>query len=163
MQNEFLSTSKKLLEITDAILGNETIIKLLGDSSRNALKGDKSKKYLENPYRLLDEKKVNPFPYIHEKTEDMISWVNVTTGYINKGEENPLTRNNQLVITVVSHSDIWIMNDGLRPLLIANEIDNILHRSREFKTLGQVTYDWGRPIVLNSRFYGYELFYKFYN
>lgn len=163
MNNEFLSTNDKLLEITYAILDNEKIVKLLSDDDVKVMTGTKSKDYLENPTKLLDEKKVNPFPYIHEKTDDMISWINVTTGYINKGEDNPLTRNNQLVITVVSHSDIWLTEDGLRPLLIANELDNILHRSREFKTLGQITYDWGRPIVLNRRFYGYELFYKFYN
>lgn len=157
LRGDFNAINENLLIIQEQILNNEKICKLLEYETSDPL----SKDPLKDPYKLVNDRKVNTFPYIHQKTEDKISFVNVFASYVNKAYDNPKSRKINISVIVVSHSDIWNTRHGLRPILIMSEIDDIVNGSKALQSIGKVDFEFARPVEINRVFYGYEIMYSF--
>lgn len=157
MANDFLWLGENIQTIRNEFLKNDNIVKLLAYNDAFALE----KPTLENPFELIDAGKLNIFPYVNKLTEEKISYISITTGNIYKGQYNSGFRNVQLIVSVVSHSGIWETKNGLRPILLVNEVDNVLNRNKKIRSLGGLSFEACYTCHHNNAFYGFELIYNF--
>jgi len=113
----FLSVNNDIYRMVKALDKDEMLKKLLVNTDSKPLQGSSVEK------SLIDKQitRVALLPYDDEEG----SVVNITmiNGTLN---HNTNTFNNTLAVDVFTPGNQWIINEGVRPLMIAHAVDNII-------------------------------------
>jgi hypothetical protein len=155
-QSAFMSVEKDLTIITDKILQDERLKKLLFYTSRDALR--KPKLTDEQSIELFGKNiKIVPKLYIDGSvlTYIIISFDNFTTN-----TTNPQFRDNTVTFDIVCHFNQWQLEDfQLRPYRIAAELDTLFNNQR-LTGIGLFQFLGCTQIILNDEFAGLTLMYS---
>lgn len=155
-QSAFMSVEKDLTIITDKILQDERLKKLLFYTSRDAL--HKPKLTDEQSIELFGKNiKIVPKLYIDGSvlTYVIISFDNFTTN-----QTNPQFRDNIVTFDIICHFDQWQLEDfQLRPYRIAAELDTLFNNQR-LTGIGLFQFLGCNQIILNDEFAGLTLMYS---
>lgn len=103
-------------EIMKTLCSSQKIVDLLLDKSDSAI-----------PDRSLMYKQIFPYAYTPEKTEDVTTYICFRI-YVPE-VMNKTVKKMGIVFYVFSHQDLIRTEDGLRPDLIAGEIENLFNGS----------------------------------
>ena len=155
--SSFLSVEKDMEIITNKILKNERLKKLLYYTTKDAL--DKSninedeslKLFGKNikivPKLQIDDKELN---YIFIMFEDFLPNV-----------KNPRYRDNKITFDIICHYDQWQLNNSfaLRPFKIAAEIDSMFN-GKHLTGIGTLEFEDAFPTSYGENLAGISLSYK---
>jgi hypothetical protein len=163
-RSSFMSVEKDLSIITDKILQNQRLMKLLYYTDRYVLSPDPEQK--KRHPNLTDKQKVELFgknikitPKLYVDgsvlTYIIISFDNFTTN-----ATNPQFRDNIVTFDIICHFDQWQLEDfQLRPYRIAAELDSMLNNER-LTGIGLFQFLGCNQIILNDEFAGLTLMYS---
>lgn len=148
-KSSFLSIEKDMSIIIDSIFSNETLLKLLYYTSKDALR----KPILtdEQKMSLVDKNiKIKPKVYIDKdvKTYIIIRIRNFTPS------SNPQYRSCIIEFDIVCHVEQWAMEDfKLRPYRIAAELDNML-TDKHLSGIGTLDFLGTNDLALTDEYCG---------
>lgn len=118
--DSFLDINNDIYRIVNELNKGKDLKKLLKNTDSNPLKG-------QEVTADLRETQINRIPLIPDnEANGSICVVSVVKGDIDDGTDSI---NLILAIDVFTPGNQWIINEGIRPLVIANEIDNIMKKS----------------------------------
>lgn len=63
-----------------------------------------------------------------------------------------------IIFNIICHIDEWRLNGGIRPLLIANEIDKLFNNQR-IVGIGRMDFERMTFVYYNEKFSGYKIIY----
>jgi hypothetical protein len=147
-----------IFRIFDLFLENNNLCKLMYYNEYNPL--------AESDFNtdLLINNHLNPLPKRPESESDKRAIVNVYFGETNPPTNNKGSRTERIYIDVICHLDSWLIQGGLRPYAIMNEIDSMLNGRILIKISEQDIIDRGANIIYASDYHaGYRMIYEFYN
>lgn len=153
-QSSFNSVEKDLMILTDRMLKNNRLKKLLFYTTSDAMKrpnltqeqtNSLLKKYIKTVPKLYIDREV--LTYI------IISFDNFTPS------ENPQFRDNVIAFDIICHYDQWDLNDfQLRPYKIAAEIDSMFN-NQHLTGIGTLQFMGANQIILTDEFAGLTIMY----
>ena len=115
-KSSFLSIEKDLGIITEAILKNKNLKKLLFYNSSDAL--NRAPISEEDSLGLIN-KNIKIVPKLRVDTE-MLNYILISFDNFTENERNPEFRDNYIVFDIICHLDLWQLEDfQLRPYRIA--------------------------------------------
>ena len=155
-KSSFLSVDKDMEIISQKILSNERVKRLLYYTTKDAIRKPNlspeqsielfGKNIKRVPKLYVDGSVLN---YILIRFDDFIP--NVT---------NPEFRDNIIELDIICHIDQWEMTDfQLRPYRIAAEIDFMLDKKR-LTGIGKIEFQGAKQIILNDEYAGLCLLYR---
>lgn len=157
-KSSFLSYEKDLGIITDKILKNERLKRLLYYTTKDAL--DRPNLNSDESLELFGKNiKIVPKLYVDGSVLNyiIINFDNFTPS------DNPEFRDSVLEFDIVCHFDQWQLKDfSLRPHKIAAEIDAMLDKKR-LTGIGLVEFIGANQIILTDEFAGLCLMYRVTN
>ena len=163
-RSSFMSVEKDLTIITDQMLKDKRLTKLLYYTGREVLstKPEFRKLYPDLTEQQLVELlgkniKIVPKLYVDGSvlTYIIISFDNFVTN-----AENPQFRDNIVTFDIICHFDQWQLEDfQLRPYRIAAEIDTLFNNQR-LTGIGTFQFLGCNQIILNDEFAGLTLMYS---
>ena len=154
-KSSFLSTEKDMSLITNAMLKNERLKRLLHYTTRDALSRN----------NLTEDETLNLFgkniKLVPKLTVDgsvlnyiIISFDNFTPS------GNPEFRDNIIEFDIICHFDQWQLQDfALRPYKIAAEIDSMFN-GKHLTGIGELNFLGANQIILTDEFAGICLMYS---
>lgn len=153
-KSSFLSVDKDMSIITEQMLKNNRLKKLLFYTSKDAM--DRPNISQEETLELIGKNIKN----VPKLTVDgsvlnyiIISFDNFTPS------ENPEFRDNMIVFDILCHFDQWNLRDfALRPYKIAAEIDTMFN-GKHLTGIGELQFAGGSQLILNDEFGGLTLMY----
>ena len=153
-KSSFLSIDKDIDIITNRILKNDRLQKLLFYTTPDALT---KPKLSDNEVVGLFERNIKTVPklYIDGSVLNYIilNFDNFTPS------ENPEFRDNLISFDIICHFDQWkLRGSELRPYRIAAEIDTMLNNSR-LTGIGKLQFVGCKQLLLNEEFAGLSLVY----
>ena len=155
-KSSFLSIEKDLSIITNLMLKNERLKRLLYYTSPDAL--DRVKLTDDQTYELFGNNiRIVPKLVIDKTVENyvIISFDNFTPN-----ATNPEFRDNIISFDIICHFDQWqLQGTELRPYRIAAEIDTLLEHQR-LTGIGQLEFLGANQLILNDEFAGISLMYQ---
>ncbi len=158
-KSSFLSIEKDLSIITNLMLKNERLKRLLYYTTPNAL--DKAKLTDEQTYELFGKNiRIVPKLVIDKTVENyvIISFDNFTLN-----ATNPEFRDHIISFDIICHFDQWHLKDfQLRPYKIAAEIDSMIDK-KHLAGIGETQFLGANQIILNDEFAGISLMYSVIN
>ena len=153
--SSFMSVDKDLALITERILKNKNLCKILYYTDRDAL--DRPNLTEEQRLGLMGKNiKIVPKIYVDGSVLAyiIISMDNFTPS------ANPEFRDNMITFDIVCHLDQWQLKDfQLRPYRIAAEIDSMFNNER-LTGIGELHFMGASQIVLSDEFAGITLMYE---
>ena len=155
-RSSFMSVEKDLTIITDQMIKDKRLCKLLYYTSKDAL----SKPALtEQQLVELFGKNIKIVPKLYVDgsvlTYIIISFDNFVTN-----AENPQFRDNIVTFDIICHFDQWQLEDfQLRPYRIAAEIDTLFN-NQHLTGIGTFQFLGCNQIILNDEFAGLTLMYS---
>lgn len=154
-ESSFLSMEKDLGIISDLMLKNERLKKLLYYTTPECL--NKPKLTQDQTYELFG-KNIKIVPRLHiDKT--ILNYVIVSFEDF-APSENPEFRTNLIAFDIVCHYDQWQLKDfQLRPYRIAAEIDTMLKNQR-LTGIGELEFWGAAPQAWGDDFGGLTIFYN---
>lgn len=163
-RSSFMSVEKDLTIITDQMLKDKRLTKLLYYTGREVLstKPEFKKLYPDLTEQQLVELlgkniKIVPKLYVDGSvlTYIIISFDNFVTN-----AENPQFRDNIVTFDIICHFDQWQLEDfQLRPYRIAAEIDTLFN-NQKLTGIGTFQFLGCNQIILNDEFAGLTLMYS---
>lgn len=154
-KSSFLSVEKDLGIITDAILRNKNLKKLLFHTTPRAL----SMRALndEESIGLIGKNiKIVPKLYIDGS---VLNYIIISFDNFTLNQNNPEFRDNIITFDIVCHMDQWELEDfKLRPYRIAAELDAMFNQ-KHLTGIGRVEFLGMSQIILNEEFAGLTLMY----
>ena len=158
-KSSFLSIEKDLSIITNMMLKNERLKRLLYYTTPDAL--DKKNITDEQTYELFGNNiRIVPKLAIDKTVENyiIISFDNFTPN-----ATNPEFRDHIISFDIICHFDQWHLKDfQLRPYKIAAEIDSMID-GKHLAGIGETQFLGANQIILNSEFAGISLMYGVIN
>ena len=158
-KSSFLSIEKDLSIITNMMLKNERLKRLLYYTTPNAL--DKPKITDEQTYELFGKNiRIVPKLVVDKTVENyvIISFDNFTPN-----ATNPEFRDHIISFDIICHFDQWHLKDfQLRPYKIAAEIDSMVDK-KHLAGIGETQFLGANQIILNDEFAGISLMYSVIN
>ncbi len=155
-KSSFLSIEKDLGIITDQIMQNQRLKRLLYYTSRDAL--NKPNLTTDQSLELFGKNiKLVPKLYVDGSVLNyiIISFDNFTTN-----ARNPEFRDNIIEFDIICHFDQWQLDDFmLRPYRIAAEIDSTFNK-KHLTGIGKLDFLGANQIVLTDEFSGLCLMYS---
>lgn len=153
-KSSFLSVDKDMSLITEQMLKNNRLKKLLFYTSKDAM--DRPNISQEETLELIGKNIKN----VPKLTVDgsvlnyiIISFDNFTPS------KNPEFRDNMIVFDILCHFDQWNLRDfALRPYKIAAEIDTMFN-GKHLTGIGELEFAGGSQLILNDEFGGLTLMY----
>lgn len=153
-KSSFLSVDKDMSLITEQMLKNNRLKKLLFYTSKDAM--DRPNISQEETLELIGKNIKN----VPKLTVDgsvlnyiIISFDNFTPS------DNPEFRDNMIVFDILCHFDQWNLRDfALRPYKIAAEIDTMFN-GKHLTGIGELQFAGGSQLILNDEFGGLTLMY----
>ena len=123
-ENSFLAISKDWALITEKILKNDKLLKLIYYTSPDAL--DKENLSEEQKQSLIN-KNILCFPYVPED-DDVSNYISILFDNFLPNETNPEYIDSTITLAIICNRENWIMADWqMRAYSIANEIMNTLN------------------------------------
>jgi len=153
--SSFMAVDKDLRIITEWMLKNKNLCKMLYYTDRDAL---------DRP-ALTEEQKVNLFgkqikivPKIYVDGS-VLAYIIISMDNFTRSE-NPEFRDNIISFDIICHFDQWQLKDfQLRPYRIAAEIDSMFDNKR-LTGIGELHFMGANQIILNDEFAGLTLMYE---
>ena len=155
-KSSFLSIDKDLDIITQAMLANKRLAKLLVHNRRDALHLPLPDNF--SPVDLIGRNiKTVPKLYIDGS---VLTYIIISFDNFTPNATNPEFRDNIISFDIVCHFDQWQLNDlALRPYKIAAEIDTMFD-NKHLTGIGTLQFLGANQIVLNDEFAGLSLMYQ---
>ena len=158
-KSSFLSIEKDLSIITNLMLKNERLKRLLYYTTPDAM--DKPKITDDQTYELFGKNiRIVPKLVIDKTVENyvIISFDNFTLN-----ATNPEFRDHIISFDIICHFDKWHFKDfQLRPYKIAAEIDSMIDK-KHLAGIGETQFLGANQIILNDEFAGISLMYSVIN
>lgn len=157
--SNFEASGKDLQQISNKILNNQNLLKLLKYSTPNALSQPNLKS--KDVQSMMNKNiRVTPkLPY----TSDQESVIIISFDSFTTNNNNPEFRDNVIMIDILCPVDSWIMNDYmLRPYKIMHEIDSMLNNSK-LNGIGKVNFVSANSLILSEELAGFTLVYSVIN
>ena len=158
-KSSFLSIEKDLSIITNLMLKNERLKRLLYYTTPDAL--DRPKLTDEQTYGLFGENiRIVPKTLIDRTVEN---YVIISFDNFIPNESNPEFRDHIISFDVVCHFDQWHLKDfQLRPYKIAAEIDSMIN-GKHLAGIGETQFLGANQIIINEEFASLSLMYSVIN
>ena len=163
-RSSFMSVEKDLSIITDKILQNQRLMKLLYYTDRYVLSPQKI--YRDQHPNLTDQQKIEllgknikitPKLYVDGS---VLAYIIISFDNFTTNATNPQFRDNIVTFDIICHFDQWQLEDfQLRPYRIAAEIDSMLNNER-LTGIGLFQFLGCNQIILNDEFAGLTLMYS---
>ena len=155
--SSFLSVEKDLELITNKILKNERLKRLLYYTTKDAL--EKSNISEDASLELFGKNiKIVPKLYIDD---NVVNYLIISIDDFNPNETNPEFRNNLIVFDIICHYDQWhLAGFQLRPFKIAAELDSMFN-NKHLSGIGTLQFKNCKQLIINSDEYeGIQLVYS---
>ena len=155
-KSSFLSIDKDMGILTNMILKNENLKKMLHYTAKDCL--DFPKLNEEQSLELFGKNiKIVPKLYIDE---EVLNYIFIKFDGFTLNITNPEFRNNVIEFDIVCHYDQWQLRDfQLRPYRIAAELDSMFNKQR-FSGIGLLEFNGGHLININDEYGGICLTYR---
>lgn len=155
-KSSFLSIQKDLEIITNKMMKNERLKRLLYYTTNDAL--DRPKLNEDQSLELFKKNiKIVPKLYIDGS---VLSYVIISFDNFTPNTENPEFRDNIISFDIICHFDQWDLKDfQLRPYMIAAEIDSMLD-GKHLTGIGDLQFLGANQLILNDEFAGVSLMYQ---
>lgn len=126
-ENNFLAISKDWKIITERILNNNNLLKLIHYTTSDAL--DKPNLTEEEKEKLIN-KNILCYPYVPE--DNIVqNYIEILFDSFFSNKTNPQYVDNTIIITILCHKDNWILNNWqMRLYMIANELMNLINKKK---------------------------------
>lgn len=157
-ESSFLSLEKDYALITEKIINNSRLLKLLWYDTKDALEkpflSDKEKQ------EVIDKNiKIVPKIYIDNTLK---TYLNINLDMFTPSE-NPEFRNNLIIFDIVCHNDVWQMKDfQMRPYKIAGELDFMFNK-KHLTGIGNIEFVTCHQIPMNADYWDVCLIYRTYH
>ena len=155
-KSSFLSVDKDMSIITDLLMKNDRVKKLLHYTTKDCL--DRPKLTEEETIELFGKNiKIVPKLYVDNSVLNyiIVSFDNFTTN-----RTNPEFRDNIIEFDIICHFDQWNLRDfQLRPYKIAAEIDSMLDGKR-LTGIGKLEFLGANQMILTDEYAGLCLMYS---
>lgn len=154
--SSFLSVEKDMEIITNKILKNERLKKLLHYTIKDAL--DKPNIGDEASLELFGKNiKIVPKLYIDGS---VLNYIIINFDNFTSNISNPEFRDNIISFDVICHFDQWQLKGfSLRPYRIAAELDSMFN-NKHLTGIGELQFLGANQIILNDEFAGFSLMYQ---
>lgn len=149
----FKELNKNMNDVMTKLVGNPNLCKLLKYNTSNAL----SQTDVDSPENLLYDK-IFPYPFNTDVLTEASSLI-ITTFDNFTPTKGQGFKNSYVVFRVIVHNSLWVTNDGLRPYLILNELDEIFNNQRVIG-LGKLAFNSCNGLWISQNYTGYTLVYK---
>ena len=158
-KSSFLSIEKDLSIITDLMLKNERLKRLLYYTTPDAL--DRAKLTDDQTYELFGNNiRIIPKLVIDKTVEN---YVIISFDNFIPNATNPEFRDHIVSFDIICHFDQWHLKDfQLRPYKIAAEIDSMIDK-KHLAGIGETQFLGANQIILNDEFAGISLMYSVIN
>ena len=155
-KSAFLSTEKDMRIITDAILKNDRLKKMLYYTSRDCL----NKPDLTEDQSLdLFGKNIKIVPKLSIDGE-VLNYIIISFDNFTMNATNPEFRDNLVEFDIICHFDQWQIKDfELRPYKIAAEIDSMFN-DKHLTGIGKLQFLGANQMILTDEFAGICLMYQ---
>ena len=154
-KSSFLSVDKDMSIITDYLMKNDRLKKLLHYTTKDCL--DRPKLTDDETLELFGKNiKIVPKLYVDNSVLNyiIVSFDNFTTN-----RTNPEFRDNIIEFDIICHFDQWQLKDfQLRPYRIAAEIDSIFDKTH-LSGIGELEFLGANQIILTDEYAGLCLMY----
>ncbi len=154
--SSFLSVEKDMEIITNKILKNERLKKLLYYTTNDAL--DKPNIGEDASLELFGKNiKIVPKLYIDGS---VLNYIIISFDNFTPNATNPEYRDNIISFDVICHFDQWQLGGfSLRPYRIAAELDSMFNE-KHLTGIGELQFLGANQIILNDEFAGFSLMYQ---
>lgn len=155
-QSSFLSIEKDLTIITNHLLKNDRLKKLLYYTTKDCL--DKSDLTDEETYSLFgNQVKIIPKLKIDGS---VLNYIIINFDNFTENRNNPEFRDNVIEFDIICHFDQWQLKDfQLRPYRIAAELDSMFN-DKHLTGIGTLQFLGANQILLTDEFAGLCLMYE---
>lgn len=155
-KSSFLSIQKDLGIITNKMMKNERLKRLLYYTTNDAL--DRPKLTEDQSLELFKKNiKIVPKLYIDGS---VLSYVIIGFDNFTPNAENPEFRDNIISFDIICHFDQWDLKDfQLRPYMIAAEIDSMFDK-KHLTGIGDLLFLGANQLILNEEYAGVSLMYQ---
>lgn len=154
--SSFLSVEKDLELITNKILKNERLKRLLYYTTNDAL--DKDNISEEASYELFEKNiKIVPKLYIDGS---VLNYIIINFDSFTPNATNPEFRDNIISFDIICHFDQWHLKGfQLRPYKIAAELDSMFN-GKHLTGIGDLEFMGANQLPINEEFSGFTLVYR---
>ena len=155
-QSSFLSVDKDMMIISEWMLKNKMLKKLLHYTTRDAAKRPNLGE--DESYELFNKNiKMVPKLYVDGS---VLNYIIISFDNFTLNANNPEFRDNIVSFDIVCHFDQWQLEDfQLRPYRIAAEIDSMFN-NKHLTGIGTLQFLGANQIVINDEFAGLTLMYS---
>jgi hypothetical protein len=155
-QSSFLSVDKDMMIISEWMLKNKMLKKLLHYTTRDAAKRPNLDE--DESYELFNKNiKMVPKLYVDGS---VLNYIIISFDNFTLNVNNPEFRDNIISFDIVCHFDQWQLEDfQLRPYRIAAEIDSMFN-NKHLTGIGTLQFLGANQIVINDEFAGLTLMYS---
>lgn len=155
-KSSFLSVEKDLMIITNLILKNQRLKKLLHYNVKNPL--ECANLTDEETYAMFGKNiKIVPKLYIDGS---VLNYIIINFDSFTMNATNPEFRDNVISFDIICHFDQWQLKDfQLRPYRIAAELDSMIDE-QHLTGIGTLHFLGANQIILNDEFAGLSLMYS---
>ena len=155
-KSSFLSIQKDLEIITDKMMKNTRLQRLLYYTTPNALEKDNIP---EDEVYALFQNNIKIVPKLHIDGS-VLNYIIISFDNFTPNGENPEFRDNLITFDIICHFDQWQMKGfQLRPYLIAAEIDSMLD-GKHLTGIGDLQFLGANQLLLNEEYAGVSLVYQ---
>ena len=154
--SSFLSVEKDMEIITEKMLKNERLKRLLYYTTKDAL--DRPPIGEDATYELFGKNiKIVPKLYIDGS---VLSYIIISFDNFTPNATNPEFRDNIISFDILCHFDQWeLQGFSLRPYKIAAEIDSMFN-SKRLTGIGTLQFLGANQLIINEEFAGVSLMYQ---
>ena len=155
-KSSFLSVDKDLEIITNQMLKNDRLKRLLYYTTKDAL--DRPNISEDASLELFGKNiKIVPKLYIDNS---VLNYIIISFDNFSPNASNPEFRDNIISFDVICHFDQWqLQGFALRPYKIAAEIDSMFN-DKHLTGIGKLQFLGANQILLNDEFAGFSLMYQ---
>ena len=154
--SSFLSVEKDMELITNKMLKNERLKRLLFYTTKDAL--DKPDIGEDASLELFGKNiKIVPKLYIDSS---VLNYIIISFDNFTPNAENPEFRDNIISFDVICHCDQWQLKGfALRPFKIAAELDSMFN-GKHLTGIGDLEFLGANQLLINDEFTGFTLMYQ---
>ena len=155
-KSSFLSTQKDMEIISNMIIKNNNLKKLLYYTSRDCL----NKPNLTEDQTLeLFGKNIKLVPKLYVDGS-ILNYIVISFDNFITNQENPEFRNNLIEFDIICHFDQWQLKDfQLRPYRIAAELDSMFN-GKHLTGIGELEFLGATQVILTDEYAGLCLLYQ---
>lgn len=155
-KSSFLSVDKDMELISQKILSNERVKRLLYYTTKDAIR--KPNLSPEQSIELFG-KNIKRVPKLYVDGS-VLNYILIRFDDFITNPENPEFRDNIIELDIICHMDQWELTDfQLRPYRIAAELDSMLDKKR-LTGIGKVEFQGAKQVILNDEYAGLCLLYR---